>query len=113
MHYNRQQNGIQTDAKCHDQREPEGQGVLVNFFKPKDYIHPVTGPAGMILGDNKPDYNNLKLDLLIKAFTSKFSLEKRVEYITNNKIIALPVTSGLQTVNLSSLKICVHINSIA
>jgi hypothetical protein len=34
----------------------------LNVFKPKDYIHPVTVPSGMILGDKKSDYNNLKLD---------------------------------------------------
>ena len=34
----------------------------LNAFPPKDYIHPNTGPAGLILGNGKSDYNNLKLD---------------------------------------------------
>ena len=42
----------------------KGKVHLHNIFTPKYYISQAIGPAGIILGQDKPDYSNLKLNFV-------------------------------------------------
>ena len=59
---------VSVPYKCTPSRiikaNPEDKVYWRNIFTPKYYILQATRPAGMILGEYKPNYPNLKLDFV-------------------------------------------------